>query len=457
MSLSKNNSYSNYNINSFIQSHPHSHIYRPITSKPTSFYPHLEQTNTSQLNPLFLSSLKNANIDNIQATFNQVIQNKNHLKQSHKNELEKMLNENKEIINLRQNIQNAKLHKYRSQQINENNNLIIKDLHNEYKEDENILSHMEANFQKAKEIENQKRQERLQIRYIQQQQIKDRQKEKDEIKKQHLKEREIIDEQIRKAIAEDIAEQIEKENRKNRERTYLQNAFIEKEQKELQKKEEEKLEQEKEKKYLEEVEKREAEYQQKKVEIQLEGDNYFKKLYLEKAREQAEKDYWANIRNELYIEQEKRKVKIAELEEKEKKQKQKEEMLQSAIEQIKMKELKKQEEQKMENEFKRKLMEKYKEDEKLEQYNTIRRKQKELDYKNEIEKQWKRKLEELQLQQEKELQELENKKHIEETQRILIEQEKARLIKENEELLKQYNIKGYYSSVSSLHNSNSVN
>ena len=117
----------------------------------------------------------------------------------------------------------------------------------------------------------------------------------------------------------------------------------------------------------------------------------------------------------------------------------------------------KQEEQKMENEFKRKLMEKYKEDEKLEQYNAIRRKQKELDYKNEIEKQWKHKLEELQLQQEKELQELENKKQIEETQRILIEQEKARLIKENEELLKQYNIKGYYSSVSSLNNPNSVN
>ena len=42
------------------------------------------------------------------------------------------------------------------EQINENNNLIIKDLHNEYKEDENILYHMEANFQKAKEIENQK-------------------------------------------------------------------------------------------------------------------------------------------------------------------------------------------------------------------------------------------------------------------------------------------------------------
>ena len=455
MSLSKNYSYSNYNTNSFI--HPNSHIHRPITTKPTSFYPHPQQTNTSYLNPLFLSSLKNANIDNIQATFNTVIQNKSHLKQSYKNELEKMLNENKEILNLRQNIQNAKLHKYRSQQINENNTLIIKDLHNENKEDENILSHLEAGIQKAKEIENQKRQERLQIKYIQEQQIKERQKEKDEIKKQYLKDREIIDEQIRKAIAEDIAEQIEKENRKNRERTYLQNAFIEKEQKELQKKEEEKLQQEKEKKYLEEVEKREAEYQQKKAEVQLEEDNYFKKLYLEKAREQAVKDYWENIRNELYIEQEKRKIKIAELEEKEKKQKQKEEMLQSAIDQIKMKELRKKEEQKMENEFKRKLMEKYKEDEKLEQYNAIRRKQKELDYKNEIEKQWKLKLEDFQHQQEKELQELENKKDIEEQQRILIEQEKARLIKENEDLLKQYNIKGYYSSLSSLHNPNSVN
>ena len=54
-------------------------------------------------------------------------------------------------------------------------------------------------------------------------------------------------------------------------------------------------------------------------------------------------------------------------------------------------------------------------------------------------------------------QELEDAKRKEAQRRVLIEQEKARLIKENEDLLKSYYAKGYYKSVSSLENPNSIN
>jgi len=66
------------------------------------------------------------------------------------------------------------------------------------------------------------------------------------------------------------------------------------------------------------------------------------------------------------------------------KNRQKEEMLQSAIDHIRVKEIRKKEEEKLEAEFKKKLMEKFAEDERLEQFNAIRRKQKELELKKEV-------------------------------------------------------------------------
>jgi hypothetical protein len=59
-------------------------------------------------------------------------------------------------------------------------------------------------------------------------------------------------------------------------------------------------------------------------------------------------------------------------------------MLQSAIDHLKVKEIRKKEELILENEFKVKLMEKFEEDERLEQYNAVVRKQKELNLKKEV-------------------------------------------------------------------------
>ena len=188
----------------------------------------------------------------------------------------------------------------------------------------------------------------------------------------------------------------------------------------------------------------------KKKAIQFEKDKIFDALCQQEAKRQAERDYWENVRNELYVEQENHKAKLKELEEKEKKQKQKEDLLASAIEQMKYKQKKKQEEQEMEIAFKKKLMEKFAEDEKLEQYNMRRRKQRELDLKAEVEKQWQIKLEQYQNQKNKELAELEKQKQKEEQERYLIEQEKKRLLKENESLLKSYYPTGYKKAINSM-------
>ena len=59
-------------------------------------------------------------------------------------------------------------------------------------------------------------------------------------------------------------------------------------------------------------------------------------------------------------------------------------MLQSAIEQMQIKDNRRKDEERMEGEFKKKLMEKFSEDERLEQYNAQRRRQKEIELKKEV-------------------------------------------------------------------------
>lgn len=125
-------------------------------------------------------------------------------------------------------------------------------------------------------------------------------------------------------------------------------------------------------------------------------------------------------------------------------------MLQSLIDTRNLKEHIKEEEAKAEREFKKKLMDKFAEDERLEQLNAQKRKLKELEYKKEIERQWQEKRIQYQNQKELELQELQRQKNEETYKRQIIEQEKMRLIKEHEEILKTFFKKGYDKSVNGL-------
>ena len=214
------------------------------------------------------------------------------------------------------------------------------------------------------------------------------------------------------------------------------------------------LEKEKERKYQEDMQKRENELNNKKAKKQFEKDKIFNKLVEQEAQRQAEKDYWENIRNELHLEQENKRIKLAELNEKEKKQRQKEEMIESALKQKKTKEENKKKELEQEEEFKRKYIEKIKEEEEMEKLNAQKRKQKELELRMDVERQWQMKLKQYQLQKEEELKNIQQLKIKEQAQKYIIEQEKKRLIKENEDLLKGYYPLGYQKALNSLKNIN---
>ncbi len=416
----------------------------------SNYYPYPEPKNTFRLNPLVISSLKNIDIDDLQRAFGKGIQLKREYQRGRSIENAKLLNENPEIKEIKDSIEQAKLNQFRAHQIHENQIRRVQNLIKDTEADEQVLRKLEYEKRKAAEEEEKKKQDRIRAKYLIQQQMKDKEFLKEEAKKEYEKDKIDVDNMINKLKEEDLAALAEAERKKNIQKIYMENAYAEKDARMQRQKEEDRLQKERERKYHEEVQKREDELNSKKAAIQFEKDKIFEQLCQKEAQRQAERDYWENVRNELYVEQENHKAKMKELEEKEKRQKQKEDLLASAIEQMKYKEKRKKEEQEMEAEFKRKLMEQFAEDEKLEQYNMRRRKQRELDLKQEVEKQWQIKLLQYQKQKEQELAELEKAKKKEEEERYLIEKEKERLIKENERLLKAYYPTGYKRAINSM-------
>ena len=416
----------------------------------SKYYPYPEPKNTFRLNPLVISSLKNIDIDDLQMAFGKGIQQKREYQRGRSIENAKLLNENSEIKEIKDSIEQAKLNQFRAHQIHQNQIRRVQNLIKDTEMDEEVLKKLEYEKRRAAEEEERKKQDRIRAKYLIQQQMKDKEFLKEEARKEYEKDKIDVENMINKLKEEDLAAKAEAERKKNIQKIYMENAYAEKDARKERQKEEDRLQKERERKYHEDVQKREDELNSKKAAIQFEKDKIFEQLCQQEAQRQAERDYWENVRNELYVEQENHKAKLKELEEKEKKQKQKEDLLASAIEQMKYKERRKKEEQEMEAEFKRKLMQQYAEDEKLEQYNMRRRKQRELDLKQEVERQWQLKLQQYQKQKDQELAELEKAKKKEEEERYLIEKEKERLIKENEYLLKSYYPTGYKRAINSM-------
>ena len=285
---------------------------------------------------------------------------------------------------------------------------------------------------------------------------------KQESKKEYEKDRKDIDNIINNIKKEDELAKEELNRKRQIARTYMENTYARKAEQKRKEKEDEKLEKEKERKYLEDMQKREDEFKGQKAKIQLQKDKIFNQLCEQEAQRQAEKDYWENVRNELYLEQGNKKRKMEEQAEKEKRERQKEEMMASALLHKKIKEENKIKEQEQEKEFRVKYLEKIKEEEEIDRLNAKKRKQKELELKMDVEKQWQQKLAQYQLQKEEELKNRENLKIQQQARKYIIEQEKQRLIKENEGLLKGYYPLGYQKAIHSLkhdinNNQNTIN
>ena len=416
----------------------------------SSYYPYPMPTNTFRLNPLVLPSLKTMDIDNLQDVFGKGFQDMNQQKIGEKITNEKMFSENDEINEIKSYIQYAKLNQTRAFQIQQNQYKRIQNLLKDTKADEEVLNKLKADKQKEFEENERKKFERIKAKKLLQQQMKEKEKLKQEAEKEYKKDLIDIKKIMDKIHEEDLNNIKEDQRKKSIARQYMYNAYKEKEERKKRELEEERLQKERERKHLENMAKRENDLNDKKMKIQQEKDQIFNKLCLEEAKRQAEKDYWENVRNDLYTEQENLRAKKEEKAEKEKLLKQKEEMLQSAIEQLKRKEQIKQKEKEEENELQKKMIEKFKEDEKNELNNLLKRKDQEEKMKREIEKQWQYKLQQYQEQKKAEIDSLNKKRQDDAYKKYLVEQEKKRLIQENESLLKNYYPTGYKKALSSI-------
>ena len=426
------------------------------------YYPYAAPTNTYGLNPSTLKSLKTLDINDLQDAFGKGLQEQNSLIAGEKLEKEKIFKEDPDILAINNSIQRAKLNKILAKQMYQNQMKRIQNIINDTRTDEQVLKDQNLEKDKEKEEEEKKRKERLYNKYLLQQQMKEKEILKQESKKEYEKDRKDIDNIINNIKKEDELAKEELNRKRQIARTYMENTYARKAEQKRKEKEDEKLEKEKERKYLEDMQKREDEFKGQKAKIQLQKDKIFNQLCEQEAQRQAEKDYWENVRNELYLEQGNKKRKMEEQAEKEKRERQTEEMMASALLHKKIKEENKIKEQEQEKEFRVKYLEKIKEEEEIDRLNAKKRKQKELELKMDVEKQWQQKLAQYQLQKEEELKNRENLKIQQQARKYIIEQEKQRLIKENEGLLKGYYPLGYQKAIHSLkhdinNNQNTIN
>jgi len=415
-----------------------------------NYYPYAPPSNTYGVNPSTLKSLKTLDINDLQDVFGKGFQEQNSLTVGGKLEKERMFQEDEEITEIKNSIQRAKLNKILAKQMYQNQMRRIENIINDTRTDEQVLKDRNIEESKKNNEEEKKRQERINNKLIIQKQMRDKEILRQESKKEYEKDRKDIENLINNIKKEDQLAKEELNRKRNIARSYMENTYAYKAEQKRKEKEDEIMEKEKERKYLEDMQKREDEFKGQKAKIQLQKDKIFNQLCEQEAQRQAEKDYWENVRNELYLEQGNKKRKMAEQAEKDKKERQKEEMKASALLHQKIKEENKIKEKENEKVFRIKYLEKIKEEEEIDRLNAQKRKQKELELKMEVEKQWQQKLAQYQLQKEAELKNREKLQIQQQAKKYIIEQEKQRLIKENEALLKGYYPLGYQRAMNSL-------
>ncbi len=425
--------------------------YNPEYKFPTSsYYPTYPKTETYGVNPLTINSLTSVDVDDLQQIFAKGISDNKNLYKSQYLTRRALLENDHDLRDVKAAINQAKRNQIICRQIEQNHLLRLKNIIRESEEEEEAFKQAELERKKKAEEEQRKQALWLETRRANLEQMEEKKRLKIEAEKEYKRDLEAAEEALKRAILEDKAAAEEKERKRLVNQSYMEATIADRENRKRRQEEDERIEEENLRRYLEDKAKRESDIQAKKDALQHQRDKIFEKLSKDKAQEEAEKDYWENVRNELQILRDERKRKIQDLEEKIKRQKLREDVLASAINQMKEKEKRKEEEEKLEEEFKKEQLLLFEEEAKKERLMNEKRKQKEIEFNKEVERLWKIRLDQYKAQREQEIRELEEEKRREEERRLIIEEEKARLIKENEEILKKYNTDAYNRLISSV-------
>ena len=423
---------------------------KDIAYRSLKNYPYPEPRSIHEINPLCLKSLKTLDVDDLQDVFGKNIQDKRSYEDGQRLMREVIINDSPEIKELKDAIEHAKLNQILARQMNQNLLLRKQKLQKEAEEEELVLQEIENEKKRKKEEKEKKKLEFLKNREINLQQIRDKKRLQEEAEKEYERDKKLVDDMIKKMREEELAAMKEDQRKKDINKYFMENAFKDRELLKQKDAEREKKLDDDIRKYHEQVAEREKNLQKKKDELQAVRDEIFNKLSEEDAKRRAEQDYWDNVRSDLHFEQDLAKLKKQQKDEEEKRQKMMEDVKNSALEQMKYKAMKKKEEEENDEKFRQKLLEKFAQEEKMEKDRQDQQRQKLIDIQNEIQKQRELKYLQYQKQKENELNEFNKSKEEEDARRYIIEQEKRRLLQENEELLKKYYPIGYYKARDSL-------
>ena len=308
---------------------------------PPNYYPSYPKTETYGLNPLTLKSITNVDVDDLQQIFGKGIGDQKSIIRSQSLTRRHLLENDHELREVQAAINQAKRNQILCRQIEQNQFLKMQNLIKESEEEEASLKQDELDKKKKKEEEARKQALWLETRRVNLEQMKEKERLKLESEKEYERDRLAAEEALRQSYLEAQAEREDFERKKAINKSYMEASMADREARKKRQEEDERIEDENLRRYLASKAQRDADVQAKKDALQAERDRIFEKLSKEKARQEAENDYWENVRNELANEREERKRKILDLEEKAKRQKLKEEVLASAIAQMKEKEKKK--------------------------------------------------------------------------------------------------------------------
>jgi hypothetical protein len=178
-----------------------------------------------------------------------------------------------------------------------------------------MLSDAEKTAKKLKEAEQRKILTCIENRQELKDQIREREKQKDEAFSEYLKERRMVDEALKKMIEEDRSDMLRNEEKKRMMHEHMMRSLEEKARMKTREKEEEEKLMERIKKYQEEAAQRETQLKLKKAEEDAAKEQIFAKLNEEEMKRRAEKEYIENLRIDLIQEEVEEAARLKELKE----------------------------------------------------------------------------------------------------------------------------------------------
>jgi len=180
-------------------------------------------------------------------------------------EINKILNESAEINEIKKRIQMAQLNQERSKQISESHLRTLDKIVKDAEVDERVLQKLEEEKRRENEREMKRKMENVQSKYVLQDQMKNREVQKEESQKEFHRDRTLVDDQVKRIMQEDLNLINEDKKKKDQTRKDMVEAYEEKKQKIANQKENDRIQKEKERKYFEDVNKRQNEFMAKKA------------------------------------------------------------------------------------------------------------------------------------------------------------------------------------------------